>query len=73
MTIFANDRDGLLSDVIKVMDQTDTRLVAISARANKEKIAMIEMTVEVKDINDLNKTQRELGKIDSVYDVKRKK
>lgn len=31
------------------------------------------MTVEVKSVNQLNKVQRLLGKIDSVYDVKRKK
>ena len=31
------------------------------------------MTLEVKNVVDLAKVQRELGKIDSVYDVKRKK
>ena len=34
---------------------------------------IIEMTIEVKSVNQLNKVQRLLGKIDSVYDVKRKK
>ncbi len=73
INIFANDREGLLSDVIKVISNSDAKLIAVNAKSNKEKIAMIEMTIEVKNINDLNKAQRELGKIDSVYDVKRKK
>ena len=73
ITVFANDRDGLLADVIKVISSSDAQLIAVSAKANREKIAIIEITVEVKNINDLNKTLRELGKIDSVYDVKRKK
>ena len=73
ITIFANDREGLLADVIRVIGNTNTRLVAISAKASKEKIATVELTLEVKNIEDLTKAQRELGKIDSVYDVKRKK
>ena len=73
ITAFANDREGLLADVIKVIGNTNTRLVAVYAKASKEKIATVELTLEVKDIEDLTKAQRELGKIDSVYDVKRKK
>ena len=71
--VFANDREGLLADVIKVIGNTDTRLIAVSAKASKEKIATVELTLEVKNKEDLTKAQRELGKIDSVYDVKRKK
>ena len=73
ITVFANDREGLLADVIRVIGNTNARLVAVSAKASKEKIATVELTLEVKNIEDLTKAQRELGKIDSVYDVKRKK
>ena len=73
ITVFANDREGLLADVIRVIGNTNARLVAVSAKASKEKIATVELTLEVKNIEDLTKAQREFGKIDSVYDVKRKK
>lgn len=73
INIFANDREGLVSDVIKILTASDATMIAISARATKEKIAVIELTLEVKNIDVLNKTLRQLGKIDSVYDVKRKK
>ena len=73
ITIYANDREGLLADVIRVIGNTDAKLIAVSAKASKEKIAIVELTLEVKDVNDLTKAQRELGKIDSVYDVKRNK
>ena len=63
----------MLADVIRVIGNTNARLVAVSAKASKEKIATVELTLEVKNIEDLTKAQRELGKIDSVYDVKRKK
>ncbi|MBR3325080.1 MAG: bifunctional (p)ppGpp synthetase/guanosine-3',5'-bis(diphosphate) 3'-pyrophosphohydrolase [Clostridia bacterium] len=71
--ILANDRDGLTADTIKVIANSDAKLIAISAKANAEKIATIEVTIEVKDVTLLNKVVRELGKIDSVYEVKRTK
>lgn len=73
MEVDANDRDGLLSDIIADLQKQNVKLVAISAKASKEKIATINFTLEVKDIDDINKTIRDLKKIDSVYDVKRKK
>ena len=73
ITVFANDRDGIIADIIKIISTSDAKLIAISAKTNREKIIIVELTVEVKNISDLHKTQRELGKIDSVYDVKRKK
>ncbi len=73
ITVYANDREGLLADVIRVIGNTDAKLIAVSAKASKEKIAMVELTLEVKNLSDLTKAQRELGKIDSVYEVKRNK
>ena len=71
--VFANDREGLLTDVIQVISMSDAKMVAISAKANRDQIDIIELTIEVKDLNDLNKVQRAISKVDSVYDVKRKK
>ena len=42
-------------------------------KANKEKIAVTEVTVEVENIEQLNKVLKALRKVDSVYEVKRKK
>lgn len=73
INVFANDRQGLLAEVINTISKSDVNLVAINAKSNKEKIVVIEMTIEVKSLEDLNHAQREIGKIDSVYEVKRKK
>ena len=71
--VYANDRQGLLADVIQVISNSDATMLAVSAKANKEKIVVIETTIEVKDLTDLNKVQRNISKVDSVYDVRRKK
>ena len=73
MTVYANDREELLGDIMRTAQQDNSKIVGVQAKSNKEKIVMVELTLEVKDIGAVNKIQRELGKIDSVYDVKRKK
>ena len=71
--VYANDRAGLLADIIKVIGDNKCKLMALSSKANKEKIAITELTVEVEDIERLNEVLKALRKIDSVYEVKRKK
>ena len=71
--IDANDRGGLLADIIKEIESTKSKLVAVTSKATKEKISITEVTVEVENIEDLNKILKQLRKIDSVYEVKRKK
>ena len=71
--IYANDRNGLLSDIIKVVGDSKTKLIAVSSRANKERIAITELTVEVENLDSLNQVLKALRKIDSVYEVKRRK
>ena len=71
--IFANDRDGLVADIMNVIKDSTNNLIAISARANKEKIVATDITLEVENLEELNKTLKQLRKIDSVYEVKRKK
>jgi len=73
MTVYANDREELLGDIMRTAQQDNSKIVGVQAKSNKAKIVMVELTLEVKDIEAVNKIQRELGKIDSVYDVKRKK
>ena len=71
--IYANDRAGLLSDIIKEVGNNKCKLIAVNSKANKERIAMTEITVEVENLEELNKILKNLRKVDSVYEVMRKK
>ena len=71
--VFANDRNGILSDIIQAIGNTKLKLIAINSKANKEKIVITELTIKVENLEELNKALRILRKIDSVYEVKRKK
>ena len=71
--VFANDRSGLLSDIITQINNSKTKIVAVTSRANKERIAVTELTIEVENLDELNSVLKALRRIDSVYEVKRKK
>lgn len=73
ITVFANDRAGLLAEVIQVLGNVKTKLIALNSKITKEHTATIEITIEVENIEELNKVLKELRKIDSVYEVARKK
>lgn len=69
----ANDRAGLLADIIKEISNTKANLIAVNAKASKEKIAVVDITIETKNLDELNQILKALRKVDSVYEVKRKK
>jgi len=70
--IFANDRNGLLADIVQKINESKAKLLGVNARATKERIAITEVTLEVDSLEGLNRIIRELRKIDSVYEVNRK-
>ena len=71
--IFANDRNGLLADIVQKINDSKAKLLGINARATKERIAITEVSLEVDSLDGLNKIIKELRKVDSVYEVNRKK
>ena len=71
--IYANDRNGLLADIIQKINETKAKIMGVSAKATKERVAIIEVTLEIDSLDSLNKILKELRKVDSVYEVKRKK
>ena len=71
--ISANDRGNLLSDVITTLNSVKAKLVGVNAKATRDRIAVIDITIETQSVEELNNILKALRKIDSVYDVKRKK
>ena len=71
--VYANDRIGLLADVVKVLGDNKCNIIAVASKTNRERIAVIELTIEVENTEKLNNVLKNLRKVDSVYEVKRKK
>lgn len=70
---YSNDRTGLLADIIKAIYDTKTKLIAVNSKANKDRIVITEVTIEVQNLEELNKTLKAIRRVDSVFEVKRKK
>ena len=73
ITIFANDREGLLADLVQSISGEKISILVITSKVTRERIVMTEVKVEVEDINQLNNVIKALRKVDSVYEVKRNK
>ena len=71
--INSNDRAGLLVDILKEIGSTKAQIRGVNTKVTKEKIAIIDMTLEVENLEELNKAIKVIRKVDSVYEVKRKK
>ena len=69
----SNDRDGLVADIAREMNNLKAAMILINSRVSKDRIVTTNMTIEVESLDELNKIMRTLRKIDSVYEVNRKK
>jgi len=71
--IKAEDRLGLLTDVIEVLSGLKANILYISAVTNKQNIAVVSLKVNISGIDHLKDIQAKLKKIKDVKDVYRKK
>ena len=70
--IEANDRVGLLSDILKTISNSKINILAVNTKTGKDRIANIYITLETKNLDELNNVFKGIRKVDSVFDVRRK-
>ena len=70
--VLSNDRTGLLADVVKEITGLKINIMGVNTKTSKERIATIDVTIEVENTDQLNKVIKAIRKVDSVYEVNRK-
>ncbi len=70
LTLFTADRRGLLADVTSVISGVQSNIQNIEARTGDNK-AFIDVTLDIVDVEHLDKILSSLRKIDGVYQVER--
>ena len=70
--IFSSDRSGLLVDILKEVGNVKAKLLGVNT-STKDSIATIDITIEVENLTKLNKIMKALRKVNSVFEVRRKK
>ena len=69
----ANDRSSLLADVTMAIGEFKLYLNSLNARTGKNNVAIIEMTLEIKNMEQLDKVIKSLMKVEGVISVTRRK
>ena len=67
----ANDRSGLLLDILKQIGTTKAKILGVKTKTTKERIAIIDITLEVESLEELNRAIKAIRKVESVYEVRR--
>lgn len=69
--IKASDRSGLLADVTQRITESGLTVVSLNARTSKDRVVYINVTLEIKNIDELKGLTKEIRKIRNVVDVYR--
>ncbi|REE84338.1 GTP pyrophosphokinase [Paenibacillus taihuensis] len=69
--ITGHDRPGLLNEVLQAVSESKTNISAVSGRSDKNKLAMIHMTVLIKNIEHLGSVVERIKRVKDIYSVQR--
>lgn len=69
--VIGNDRPGLLAEIALKINDADIGLLSMNARTNKEKVVTINMTLEIKNVEQLSELMIKIKRIKSIMDVYR--
>lgn len=73
ITIFANERTGLLYDVTKVFTEADLMINSLNTNLSKKGVATMHMSFRIRSKEDLNKLCDKISQINGVIEVERTK
>lgn len=71
ITIYANNRNGLLADITRIMTEKNIDINALNTRTNKQGIATLSMAFSISGREQLKAVVEKLRAVDSVIDIER--
>ncbi|AUS95912.1 bifunctional (p)ppGpp synthetase/guanosine-3',5'-bis(diphosphate) 3'-pyrophosphohydrolase [Pseudoclostridium thermosuccinogenes] len=73
ITVMANDRTELLMEITNVIGEAKIPLKAINARTTRDQVAVMNLTLEITNTEQLDNIIKKLKKVKSVFEVTRNK
>lgn len=73
LRVKANDRAGVAMEVLKKAQENKIGVANFNARQTSDRECIMDMTVTIETIEELQKLMKEIRKVDSVFEVKRAK
>lgn len=71
ITIFANNRHGLLADISRALTEKNIDILAVNTRTNRNGIATMSVSFEISGRDELQKLVEKLRNVESVIDIER--
>ncbi|WP_026700416.1 RelA/SpoT family protein [Salibacterium aidingense] len=65
------DRRGLLNEVLHAVTETKTNITAVNGRSDKNKVAVIDVTISITNIDHLHRVVEKVKKLPDIYSVRR--
>ncbi|GIQ70125.1 GTP pyrophosphokinase [Xylanibacillus composti] len=69
--ITGHDRRGLLNEVLQAVSESKTVMSAVSGRSDKNKMALIHMTILIRNLDHLQSVVERIKRVKDVYSVQR--
>ncbi len=69
--IKATDRPGILTDITQKITDAKLAVISLSARTNREKLVLMNITLEIKDVEQLRQLVKKIKKVKGVMDAYR--
>lgn len=69
--VSAFDRPGILNDVMHAVSEAKTNILAVTGRADQDKIATIHLTISISNISALHKVVERIKQLPDIYSVQR--
>ncbi|MDQ0158727.1 RelA/SpoT family protein [Alkalibacillus salilacus] len=65
------DRNGLLNEILQVVNETNTDIVAVNGKSDKNKMAVINLTILIQNVDHLKRIVERIKHIRDVFTVQR--
>ncbi|MWV45492.1 RelA/SpoT family protein [Paenibacillus sp. HJL G12] len=69
--ITGHDRNGLLNEVLQAVSESKTNMSAVTGRSDKNKMALIHMTILIRNTDHLHSVVERIKRVKDVYTVHR--
>ena len=67
----ALDRVGLPKDILGAVTETKTNVVSVNARVRKDKVGIVNIVVDIRNVTQLTAVMQRIGVVPEVYSVER--
>src|SRR3989475_316954 len=69
--VAAFDRVGLLKDILAAIADSKTNVLSVNARGRKDKVGVITLVLDIRNVAQLHAVMQKVGKVREVYSVER--